>query len=447
MLPIIGVPTTIQQGMAQYRDLFCRDEGFEHVGRYVTGLILSPNKTLQGIYDAQVWQAGTKPSRRAMHAAVFEAGWDADAVMRRHRTEVARDHRGPGRAVLSLDWTYAHHDRGPQIWGVKKRWDQVEGRYALYQTVVTAVIANRALLDGVDVVVQQPDVQEEEAAYLRETVQESYTQMEEARGRLLELVHHLLHRLAYKKRTEIALAIVQQLEQEGQFPQAHYAFDNGLLTLELTRYLESVDKHWVSEVECSRHIQWAGQWQRVDAVAAQLRHHHPESFRPVRVRCRNGETKTFWAFTKTVRLKRYGRKRLVIVHETESLTDPPRFLLTDALHWESGRVIETWSYRWASEIFHEFGKQVTGLEAAQVRKEEAVTRHFRLSCIAQSLLQRAPVCPSESERFAFAQGAMTIGQKARAIAREALEGLLRFAASLLARGHRCEHILELLLPA
>jgi hypothetical protein len=447
MLPIIGVPTTIQQGMAQYRDLFCRDEGFEHVGRYVTGLILSPNKTLQGIYDAQVWQAGTKPSRRAMHAAVFEAGWDADAVMRRHRAEVARAHRGHGRAVLSLDWTYAHHDRGPQIWGVKKRWDQVERRYALYQTVVTAVIANRVLLDGVEVVVQQPDVQEEEAAYLRETGQESYTQMAEARGRLLELVHHLLHRRAYKKRTEVALEIVQQLEQEGQFPQAPYAFDNGLLTVELTRYLESVDKHWVSEVECSRHIQWAGQWRRVDAVAAQLRHDHPESFRPVRVRCRNGDTKTFWAFTKTVRLKRYGRKRLVIVHETEALTDTPRFLLTDALHWESGRVIETWSYRWASEIFHEFGKQVTGLEAAQVRKEEAVTRHFRLSCIAQSLLQRAPVSPSESERCAFAQGAITVGQKTRAIAREALEGLLRFVASLLARGHKCEQILELVLPA
>ena len=200
MLPIIGVPTTIQQGMAQYRDLFCRDEGFEHVGRYVTGLILSPHKTLQGMYDAQVWQAGPKPSRRAMHAAVFEAGWDADAVMRRHRAEVARDHRGHGRAVLSWDWTYAQHDRGPQIWGVKKRWDQVEGRYALYQTVGTAVMANRALLDGVDVVVQQPDVQEEEAADWRETVQESYTQMEEARGRLLAQTSpkHPLHQCGNK---------------------------------------------------------------------------------------------------------------------------------------------------------------------------------------------------------------------------------------------------------
>jgi hypothetical protein len=54
MLPIVGVPATIRQGLAAYRDLFCRDEGFEHIGRYVTGLILSPHKTLQGIYDLQV---------------------------------------------------------------------------------------------------------------------------------------------------------------------------------------------------------------------------------------------------------------------------------------------------------------------------------------------------------------------------------------------------------
>jgi hypothetical protein len=62
---------------------------------------------------------------------------------------------------------------------------------------------------------------------------------------------------------------------------------------------------------------------------------------------RNGEEKEFWAFTKVVRLKRYGRKRIVIVHEQADLADPARFLVTDALHWESKRVIQTWSYRWS----------------------------------------------------------------------------------------------------
>ncbi len=171
---------------------------------------------------------------------------------------------------------------------------------------------------------------------------------------------------------------MQQLEQDGPFPHAHYAFDHGVLSLELSRCIEHAGKHWVSELECSRHFQWQGQWQRVDTVAHALRQVHLASFRAVRVRCRNGETKAFWVCTKAVRLKRYGRKRLVIVHEQEDLGDTPRFLLTDALHWDSGRVIETWSYRWAAEIFHEFGKQVTGWEAAQVRKEEAVKRHYTL---------------------------------------------------------------------
>jgi hypothetical protein len=173
MVPLIGVPETVRRGLAPYRDVFCRAAGFDHVSRYVTGLILSPNKTVQGIYDVQVWEPGAPRSRRAMHAAVFEAGWAADALMPHHRAVLAGAHRGRGRAVISLDWTYAHHERGRKIWGVKKAWDHVAHRLAPYQTVVTAVIANRTRRDGIEVLVQQPNQQEEELAYLQETVRDS----------------------------------------------------------------------------------------------------------------------------------------------------------------------------------------------------------------------------------------------------------------------------------
>jgi hypothetical protein len=136
--------------------------------------------------------------------------------------------------------------------------------------------------------------------------------MDQVQQRLLELLHHHQHRLEYRKRTEIALEIVREIEVEGHFPQTHHAFDNGVLHLDLTRFIESRGKHWVSELEVSRHIQWYGRWRRVDQVAAELRQHYPESFRPLTVRYRNGEQQQFWAFTKVVRLKKYGRKRLVI---------------------------------------------------------------------------------------------------------------------------------------
>lgn len=58
MLPLVGIPPTIEVGLAPYRKIFCRTQGFEQVSRYISGLILSPNKTLQGIYGQQVWLEG-----------------------------------------------------------------------------------------------------------------------------------------------------------------------------------------------------------------------------------------------------------------------------------------------------------------------------------------------------------------------------------------------------
>jgi hypothetical protein len=171
-----------------------------------------------------------------MHAAVFEAGWDSDALMGRHREVVAGTHRGRGLEVMSLDWTYIHHERGPAIYAVKRAYDHVTGRVSRYQTVVTAVVANTDYLDGVAVEVQFPNYQTEELAYLPVTAQENYPDLESARQRVLELLHYHQNRVGYRKRTDIAVAIVQQLEAEGQFPQAHYAFDNGVLCLPLTRY-------------------------------------------------------------------------------------------------------------------------------------------------------------------------------------------------------------------
>ncbi|SRR6266498_5368404 len=220
MLPMTGIPETVAKGLAGFRDLLCRKEGFAHISRSVTGLIRSPNKTWQGIYDLQVWDRDT-PSRRAMHAAVFAAGWDSQALIQRHRATVAPDHRGRGREVIGLDWTLAHHARGPHIFGVDQAYDDIQRRPARFQTVVTAVIAHRDVIDGLEVVVQEPKALKEEIAYVEATSQDSYTQMEEARKRVLELLHHRQHRLEYRKRTEIVRDIVQQLAEEGWFPQAH----------------------------------------------------------------------------------------------------------------------------------------------------------------------------------------------------------------------------------
>lgn len=87
MIPILGIPQAIQTLFKAYRKLFCTNAGFDHIGRYLTGLIVSPNKTLQGIHDLQVWPEGKKVSSWAMHEAVFESGWQSEELMPYHRVD------------------------------------------------------------------------------------------------------------------------------------------------------------------------------------------------------------------------------------------------------------------------------------------------------------------------------------------------------------------------
>ena len=47
----------------------------------------------------------------------------------------------------------------------------------------------------------------------------------------------------------MVVEIVEQIEQEGHCPAAHYAFDTGVLTVELAQVMEHKGKHWVSELE------------------------------------------------------------------------------------------------------------------------------------------------------------------------------------------------------
>jgi hypothetical protein len=72
MLPLAGIPKTVAEFLKSYRKVFCKEAGFQHISRYINGLLMSPNKTLQGIYSqVVVSDKEDKVSCRAMHEAVF----------------------------------------------------------------------------------------------------------------------------------------------------------------------------------------------------------------------------------------------------------------------------------------------------------------------------------------------------------------------------------------
>ena len=89
---------------------------------------------------------------------------------------------------------------------------------------------------------------------------------------------------------------------------------------------------------------------------------------------------------------------------------------------------------------------MTGFEQAQVRNQEAVKRHFRLSCVAQSVVQKAEASGGKSERFSFVQGKPTFGQRCRTVIRQVLLALIKCVGHLTAVGKTGEQILQTLMP-
>jgi len=89
-----------------------------------------------------------------------------------------------------------------------------------------------------------------------------------------------------------------------------------------------------------------------------------------------------------------------------------------------------------------------GLEASQVRNEDAVKRLVRLSCVAQSLMQSLPAAGRSSERFKWVDDTQSmLGQKHYTLALESLGQLLQLAETLFNQGQSHEQVLERLMPA
>lgn len=87
---------------------------------------------------------------------MVEAGWDAEGLLPRHRAVIAPEHQRRGREVICLDGTLLPHERGPEIYGTTKSYDDVARRMGRFQTVVTAVVANREVIDGLELQIQAP---------------------------------------------------------------------------------------------------------------------------------------------------------------------------------------------------------------------------------------------------------------------------------------------------
>ena len=152
---------------------------------------------------------------------------------------------------------------------------------------------------------------------------------------------------------------------------------------EVTSYIESLGKDWVSGCKINRIIQTESGYV---SLSDYLQTVPKEEFKKVSVKTREGE-RIFWAFAKNVTLKKHHQRIRVVFSYEDKLEGEPKVLATNRLQWDAKTIVETYLLRWSIDAFYRDAKQMLGLEDYEVRKLAGTKRHWLMVFLADTLLQ------------------------------------------------------------
>jgi hypothetical protein len=411
MLPLVEFPELVQHYAPHFASVFS-PEAWVEFERYISGLIVSENKTVDGINRLCVHESRNQSSlNRLLTASPFE-------LPALNQARLALLSGLPGtqmkpRGVFSLDDTLLIH-YGQHFEHIAKLWDHVSGRYVWAHNLVTLHYSD----DDTDYPVAFQVWQPVDVEHLEQGLIAAGIPLKTSKQALKTAAPHKwrqyllgVWRRRQTQRPEVAglydskLRIAEHLLQGwGQArPQLKLpvAFDNWYAQPAFCRYLDqTLQWPYVGALAETDQVRLKRGTERLDQFADELKQEHlqavkrgaPGVFRPIGIHYK-GAKERYYSYCETHRLKNFGKHRLVINHRQADLSDKPVCLFTNRLAWQAPGITRIYRHRWPVEVYHEEGK-AEGLDQYQVRDFRAVERHVALVAVVYSLLRAAQHDPS-----------------------------------------------------
>jgi SRSO17 transposase len=379
--PIVEVPSSIKKYCQRFRNLFGNERQFLHFERYMTGLIVSENVTVEGINE--LFTDGTDSSN--LNRFLTGSPWSAVELNDKRLALLQKDilTRWGKRGVVALDDTMNRHD-GKHFDLIGKLFDHAEGDYPMAHNLVTSHYVGPNVQYPID---------------YRLFIPKSVATKEG---------------LPFKTHTEMAIELVHDAEKR-KCPASCYTFDAAYTVQDLTAVIESYGKMWVGVLKSNRWITVGNKRIKVLDFAREL----PESaYREILL----GD-KQYWVFSKVVRVSHFdNRLRIVISFDNAKREGEPKFFVTNGLSWEAIRVLTSYDCRWSVETFYRDSKQELGLDGYELRAESGFRRHWYLVFAAYScLLSELQAC---GRRRWFTAKLLTIGEARRNVVGQTLKSLV-----------------------
>ena len=253
-----------------------------------------------------------------------------------------------------------------------------------------------------------------------------------------------------KFQTKVVLA-VELIEQAlwRKLPFSTVLMDSWYLAPDLVAALNKHQLDWVSLLKKNRKLEvnsFVLRDERGQPIALTSPHIKvedlvplipPNAYRKVKV----GE-KSYWCFTRSLRVPGLGKVRLVISFENPELTGTYAVLVTNRTDWSAKQILTTYLQRWPIETFYQDSKGHLGLDKYRMRSAEAIQKHWCLVFVAYSLLHLACLPPSliSGSGKLLSHPIKTIGSVCRQQGQKLIEGLILLAHEQLQEGQSATEV-------
>jgi hypothetical protein len=405
MVPLVEIPDIVQHYAPFFASVFS-PQAFEQFQRYISGLIVSENKTVDGINRLFVLDVRNQSS---LNRLLTESPFSVSAL-NRCRLALLQSLAGTemkSKGVLSLDDTLLTH-YGQHFDKIAYLYDSAQQCYVWAHNLVNLHYSDDQTDYPIDFRLWEPaDLQTLETGLTAAgvTIRQSKLALKDNdpkkwRQYVLGLWRRHQHQPAVENLYQSKLLLAQQILCE--FFNAHsqnklpVTFDNWYTQPAFCRFLDKTLKvPYVGTLASDNLVVLKQEQQRLDAFDAHLQQEHHQAiedggqpvFRKLSI-IYKGDKETYYSYCKTHRIHNFGKHRLVINHRKADLSDSATYFISNQLKWQAGGITRIRRHRWPVEVYHEEGK-TDGLDQYQVRDFEAISRHIALVAVTYSLLRAA----------------------------------------------------------
>ena len=465
MIPLVEFPELVQHYAVFFQEVFS-PEAFIEFQRYISGLIVSENKTVDGINRLFVVESRNQSS---LNRLLTESPFSLEELNRSRLRLLASL---PGtqikpKGVLGVDDTLLSH-YGQEFEKIAKLFDHVTQTYVWAHDLVTLHYSDEETDYPVLFQLWEPVELEKLEAGLRAVgipLKASKESLKESAPQKWRSYVLGVWQRRQKKHEELRglydskLILVEKMLTQwvAEHPKAHLpvTFDNWFTQPDFCRFLDQELKlAYVGTLASTDKVNLkTGQIPLAD-FAERLKQEHlaalSHSGKPIFQRITipfKGEHETYYSYCNTHRLRNFGRQRLVINYRQADLSDNPTFYISNRLIWHATGITRIRRHRWPVEVYHEEGK-AEGLDKYQLRDFSAIQRHIALVAVAYSLLRAAQhdhILRARLQRILHLNLEGNPASGRRAAQAQSLWSLGLFLSAGLAQGQSLRQIMEPLL--